>query len=140
MRSRHRPEACGEALTARDVLIESFRARERTALADLVAIAGGQSLCSLSRDGATVPAAKYHEGAVAALGEARRAVEAVVDGPDGEHAASAALLDVRARWRAQSRSIGRTGPSWTGYLTGGLDALQQMIDNDGGIDALDAQN
>jgi len=127
-------------LTARDVLIESFRARERTALADLVAIAGGQSLCSLSRDGATVPAAKYHEGAVAALGEARRAVEAVVDGPDGEHAASAALLDVRARWRAQSHSIGRTGPSWTGYLTGGLDALQQMIDNDGGIDALDAQN
>lgn len=127
-------------MTARDVLIESFRARERTALADLVAIAGGQSLCSLSRDGATVPAAKYHEGAVAALGESRRAVEAVVDGPDGEHAARAALLDVRARWRAQSRSIGRTGPSWTGYLTGGLDALQQMIDHDGGIDALDAQN
>jgi hypothetical protein len=127
-------------LTARDVLIESFRARERTALADLVAIMGGQSLCFLSRDGAPVPAAKYHEGAVAALGEARRAVEAVVDGPAGEDAARAALLDVRARWRAQSRSIGRTGPSWTGYLTGGLDALQQMIDHDGGIDALDAQN
>jgi hypothetical protein len=28
----------------------------------------------------------------------------------------------------------------TGHLTGGLVALQQLIDDDGGTDALDAQN
>lgn len=38
-----------------------------------MAVAGGLSLCSLSRQGATVPAAKYHEGTAAALAEARRA-------------------------------------------------------------------
>ena len=124
----------------RQVLIESFRSRERAALADLAAIAGGRSLCSISRQGAPVPAAKYHEGTVAALAEARRAIEAVADGHDGGKSARAVLLDVRARWLAQSRTRGRTGPDWTGYLAGGLDALEQMIDNDGGLDALDPRN
>ena len=131
---------CGEGLIARHILIESFRACERAALEDLDAIAGGRSLCSISRQGATVPAAKYHEGAAAALAEARRAIEALADGPDGAQSARAALLDVRARWQTQSRTRGRTGPDWTGYLAGGLDALEQMIDNDGGPDALDPRN
>jgi hypothetical protein len=131
----------------RQVLIESFRDRERAALKDLAAIAGGRSVCSISRQGASisrqgapVPEAKYHEGAAAALAEARRAIEAVADGHDGGQSARAALLDVRARWLAQSRTRGRTGPDWTRYLAGGLDALEQMIDDDGGLDALDPRN
>jgi hypothetical protein len=127
-------------LTAPQALVESVRARERAALADLVAVAGGQSLCSASRQGATVPAAKYCEGAAAALAEVRRAFEAVADGPDSTRSARAVLLDVRARWREQSRTMGRRGPDWAGYLTGGLDALEQMIDDDGGFDELDAQD
>ena len=127
-------------MTARKLLIETVRASEYEALADLVAVADGRSLCSLSREGATVPAAKYHEGAAAALAEVRRAIEGLDDGPDGAQSARDALLDVRARWRAQSRTRGRTGPDWTGYLTGGLDALEQMIDEDGGLDALDSRN
>ena len=107
-------------MIARHVLIESFRACERVALADLAAIAGGRSLCSISRQGAPVPAAKYYEGTAAALAEARRAIEALSDGPDGGQSARAALLEVRANWLAQSRTRGRTGPDWTGYPTGGL--------------------
>ena len=126
-------------LTVREVLIESFRTRERAALVDLGAAVGGRSLCALSREGTSVPAAKYHEGTAAALAEARRAVQTVPDGPGGSHVARAALLDVRARWRTQSRTIGRTGLDWTSYLTGGLDALEQMLDDDGGLDALDAR-
>jgi hypothetical protein len=80
---------------------------------------------------------KYYEGVAAALAEARRAIEALTNGPNGGQSARAALLDVRARWLAQSRTRGRTGPDWAGYLAGGLDALEQMIDNDGGPDALD---
>jgi hypothetical protein len=87
-----------------------------------------------------VPAAKYHEGTAAALAEARRAIEALSDGPDGGQSARAALLEVRARWLAQSRTRGRTGPDWTGYLAGGLDGLLQMIDDDGGLDGLDPRN
>src|SRR5665647_677155 len=129
-----------DGLTARQVLIESFRACERAALADLDAIAGRRSLCSLSREGATVPAAKYHEGAAAALAEARRAIEALAEGSGEAQSARAALRGVRTRWRTQSRTRGRMGPDWTGYLTGGLDALEQMIDDDGGLDALNARN
>jgi len=83
---------------------------------------------------------KYHEGAAAALAEARRAVEALAERPNGTRAARAALIDIRARWRTQARTRGRSGPDWTGYLVGGLDALEQMIDDDGGPDALTARN
>ena len=124
----------------RQALIESFRARERAALEDLDASAGGRSLCSFSRQGTPVPAAKYHEGEAAALAEARRAIQALENGPDCGQSARASLLDVRARWLAQSRTRGRTGPDWTDYLAGGLDALKQMIDNDGGLDELDSRN
>lgn len=127
-------------MTAPQALVESVRARERAVLADLVAIAGGQSLCSPSRQGATAPAAKYCEGAAAALAEVRRAVEAVADGPDIASSARAVVLDVRARWREQSHTMGRRGPDWAGYLTGGLDSLKQMIDDDGGFDEIDVQD
>lgn len=127
-------------MIARQVLIESFRARERAALEDLDAIVGGRSLCSLSRQGAPGPGAKYYEGAAAALAEARRAIEAFDDGTEGGQSARDALLDVRDRWRAQSRTRGRTGPDWTVYLTGGLAALEQMIHDDGGLEGLDSRN
>lgn len=142
---RHRPllltaGSRGDRLTATQTLVECVRARERAALADLVASAGGESLCSHSRQGAAVPAVKYCEGAAAALAEVRRAVEAVVDRPGGATSAYAPLPDVHARWRAQSHTMGHRGADWAGYLTGGLDALEQMIDDDGGCDELDAQD
>ena len=40
----------------------------------------------------------------------------------------------------QSGSFGRTGPAWTGHLTGGLDALDRTIDDDEGHGARDAQD
>jgi hypothetical protein len=140
---RHTPhvrviEGRGEAPTTQELFIESIRARERAALADLGAAAGGRSLCSLSRAGASVPTVKYDEGAVAALADARRAVQAAAYGPDGVRVARTSLLDVRAQWRAQSETVGRTGPAWAGYLAGGLDALDQIVDDDEGRGACDA--
>lgn len=133
---RHAPQAeviegRGEAPTTRELFIESIRTRERAALADLGAAAAGRSLCSLSRAGGSVPTVKYHEGTVAALADARRAVQAAADGPDGARAAQNCLLDVRGCWRAQSETFGRTGPAWAAYLTGGLDALDRMVDDEG---------
>jgi len=127
-------------LTAQQALLESLRVRELAALADLVASAGGESLCSHSRQGAAVPAVKYCEGAAAALAEVRRAVEAVADRPGGASSAFALLPDVHARWRAQSHTMGHRGADWASYLAGGLDALEKMIDDDGGCDELDAQD
>jgi len=64
----------------------------------------------------------------------------VAEGPDGADAARSALLDVRARWWARFRLTGRTGPSWIGYLAGGLDALEQLVDDGGGAGELDAED
>jgi hypothetical protein len=127
-------------MTPREVLIESVCVRERAALASLGAATGGVSLCSQSRAGTSVPAVKYHEGASSALAEARRAVKAVAEGPGAVLEACAVLREIRARWRAQSSAPGRAGPSWAGYLTGGLDALDQVVDDGEGCGAHDAQD
>jgi hypothetical protein len=121
--------------TARAAVIESCRAREGAALERLGVATAGRSLCSLSRAGDSVPAAKYHEGAVAALSEARRAV-ASIPGDVAADDVRAALLGVGARWRGESGTAGRSGPDWVGYLAGGIDALDQLIDDDEGRDVV----
>ena len=57
---------------------------------------------------------------------------------DGERPAGG-RYDCADRWPSPARG-GERAPDWTGYLAGGLDALEQMIDNDGGPDALDPRN
>ena len=122
-------------------LIESVRARELVALANLGAATGNRSLCSLARSGTSVPSAKYHEGAAAALAEARRAIKSIVADSDAAPRARAAILGIRARWQARLDAMGRAGPDWAGYLTGGLDALDQLIaDDDEGRGAHDARH
>lgn len=121
-------------------LRESLRAREREAQERLVAATGGQSLCALAPGRATrVPAVKYHEGSAAALADVRRAFRGPFQGPASDRAV---LLDVRARWKEQSLGPGRTGSSWIGYLAGGLNALDCLIDDveddDGQVGDLDA--
>ena len=124
----------------RQALLESIQTREDVTLVSLANAAGGQSICSLSRGPIPVPAVKYHEGAAAALAEARRAVRSVPDGPDAPAAVRSAILDICESWRAQSRSPGRSGPSWTGYLAGGVDVLEQMIEDYAGRREHDGQD
>ncbi|WP_407343312.1 hypothetical protein [Pengzhenrongella phosphoraccumulans] len=125
------------ATTARLTLLAVLRVREGAALDQLGRAAGDQSLCALSRSGMAAPAAKYHEGSAAALAEARRAVQRAGDSPDGAGALAEVIRDIRGRWLAQVGSAGRTGPDWSGYLTGGLDALEQidqlLDDENGGV-------
>lgn len=114
-------------VTEQTVVIESCRAGERVALERLSAASGGLSLCSLSRSGASVPAAKYHEGATAALAEARRTVASIPHDVADVATVRTALLGVSERWRSELGTAGRSGPDWAGYLAGGIDALDQVI-------------
>ena len=113
-------------LSSREALSASIRARESEALDRLAASTGGQSLCAHSKGG-PVPAAKYYEGMAAALAEARRAIRRLPDVPNDDGAGQRVLAGIRARWIAQTRAPGRTGPSWAGYLAGGLDALNELV-------------
>lgn len=58
---------CSPAQSPREALVATIRTRELAALQSLGVAAGGRALCSLSRAGTSVPAAKYHEGFAAAL-------------------------------------------------------------------------
>jgi hypothetical protein len=114
-------------LTSVEALNASISAREREALERLAAATGGQSLCALSRGTGPVPAVKYYEGMAAALAEARRAIRRLQDSPPQDGATSQVLRDLRDRWLTQSRGPGRTGPSWVGYLAGGVDASERLV-------------
>ena len=95
--------------------------REREALGCLTAAAGDRSLCAHSRDGLPWPAAKYHEGAVAALAEARRALGQASGDPD------AAVRAIRDSWAARRGSELASAASWSAYLDGGVDALDGLV-------------
>jgi hypothetical protein len=112
-------------LSSLEALSASISARESEALDRLAASTGGQSLCTLSRGG-PVPATKYYEGRAAALAEVRRAIRRLPDLPNDDGAGQLLVGDIRARWNAEASAPGRAGPSWAGYLAGGLDALSEL--------------
>lgn len=107
-----------------DVAVRVQTALDRAAAA-LDAAAGSSSLCSLSRSGVPMPGIKYPEGAWAALRDAQRAIRSGGD-PRGQVSA------VRDRWGADlaSREERASGPDWIAYLTGGVDALDGVLDPD----------
>lgn len=92
-----------------DAGLERILAAQAAALKALQSAAGGDSLCTLRRE--RVAAAKYHEGAVAALGAAARAVRRGDPLPDPDAWDPIAV----ARAGGDSR--------WHAYLLGGRDAL-----------------
>jgi hypothetical protein len=86
----------------------------------LLALAGNQSLCELSKAGAP-GGVKELEGRSAALRDARRALR----GADHREAAAAVAV-VADAWRAQLAADERRGPVWVRYRTGGLDELERL--------------
>lgn len=89
--------------------VERIAAARAEALDALTAAAAGDSLCTLARE--RLPAAKYHEGAVAALGDALRAERAGSPAPHADN------------WGAVFASRAASDTAWRAYLVGGRDAL-----------------
>lgn len=111
------PEAPGDP--PHDFL-ELVRARERAALAALVAATGETSLCALSRSGTSHPAVKFHEGAVSALADVRRTeTSQPTTGP------ADAIALARARWE-DNAALAERGRDWAAYYAGGVEALDLL--------------
>lgn len=103
-----------------DLRLARVRALEREALANLTAAAGADPLCGVGRTDAAAPA-KYQEGAVAALAQARRALAR--PGTD----ALAALRALEASWLERGRTRLADAPAWRAYLDGGAAALREAL-------------
>lgn len=89
--------------------IERLQSARDSALKALDSAAAGDSLCTLSRE--RLPAAKYHEGATAALGDALRAARRGDPPPDA------------ASWADWADPLAARDANWRAYITGGRDAL-----------------
>jgi hypothetical protein len=87
----------------------------------LDAAAGSSSLCTISRSGTPMPGIKYPEGAWVALRDVRRLLQA-----SGDLASS--ISEVRQRWQVDldHHANAESGQNWISYLTGGLDALDDL--------------
>jgi hypothetical protein len=104
-----------------DEFLELVLAREQGALAALADAAGDASLCALSRAGTPHPAAKFHEGAAAALAGVRRSLRrGTGTGP------SDAVATARRRWKDQNAALATRGRDWAAYYAGGVDALDRL--------------
>lgn len=87
------------------------------------ATAGGTA-CTLDRAGTTPYAAKYHEGEVAALGEAMRAMISA-----GPREAVPLVREARDRWAHRAVSLSASpAPAWRAYHEGGRDALAAFLE------------
>ena len=97
--------------------------RRRQAAERWSAATGGQPACRID-DESDPLVAKYHEGEVAALGEALRTVLA-----EGPRDALPVVRAARDRWahRAVSLAAAR-GPEWRAYDEGGRDALNAFLE------------
>lgn len=92
--------------------IERIAEARAAALGSLGRAAAGDSLCTLDRE--RMPAAKYHEGAVAALGDALRAGRRDLAAPSAE------------RWGEEWSARAEGDVAWRAYLAGGRDALRAL--------------
>ncbi|CAI9407045.1 hypothetical protein [Nocardioides sp. T2.26MG-1] len=110
-------------MTADPGLAERAAALRADAEAQLTALAGGASLCSIARSGAAFPGGKYQEGRASAaatlLRELRRGLEE-----------AEALDAARSRWLAVAPERLRAAPDWRAYGEGGDDALAELAGPD----------
>ncbi len=95
---------------------ERVRAEAAAVLTDLAA---GSSMCAIARSGRSFPAAKYHEGRLAAGTAVRRALQ---DQPEPSEALAAA----RERWVRTSPTLLRSTPDGQAYGAGGDDVLEEL--------------
>ncbi len=105
-----------------DELLALVRDRERAALEALTQATGNTSLCALSRSGTPHPAAKFHEGAVAALADVRRTVARQPGTSPTD-----ALAVARVAWESNAALAAR-GRDWAAYYAGGVEALDLLAE------------
>lgn len=84
---------------------------------------GEERSCDLSRNGRSHPAAKSHEGRVAALGELLRVIADDV----GPVTLACQAAGVKARWVAQARTRARRDADWEAYHASGIRAMDEVV-------------
>lgn len=94
------------------------------AVAVLGDLAAGSSMCAIARSGRSFPAAKYHEGRLAAGTAVRRALR---EQPEP----GAALALARERWTRTSPRLLRSSADGRAYGAGGDDALAELAERAG---------
>ena len=101
-----------------DPLIE----RRTVAEAELLALAGGESLCTISRSVGPVDGAKHAEGRLVALTEVGRSVGS---GANLREATTSAL----DTWRTHLDLVRDhdRGSGWIAYRAGGVDELEALL-------------
>lgn len=100
-------------------LAERAAALRADAEAQLTALAGGSSLCSIARSGAAFPGGKYQEGRAYAAATVLRELRSGLEGAE-------ALDAARRRWLAVAPERLRGAPDWRAYGEGGDDALSEL--------------
>lgn len=107
---------------AADAARTTVLAARRHATEEWTRLLGAASACTLAKDGKPHPAAKFHEGAVAALGDLARRLGEETD-PAG---AADAAAEIGAAWAGKVMPAGPRAGDWDAYRAGGIQALTDV--------------
>jgi hypothetical protein len=101
-------------------LLTDVEQRRSAALQRLAAVAGDTAVCAVTKSGQAFPAAKFHEGAVAALGEVRRSLR--LSGGEAGPVVGAVLEE----WLDRESVAADRGADWRAYTAGGVEELRLL--------------
>ena len=106
------------------VTLDEVEARLTRVTRELTAVAGGASLCVISRAGGSVDGAKHLESRMAVLSELKRSARRQPEAP-----LAAVAVPIARQWRADlERQLERdAGGGWVAYRAGGVDELDELI-------------
>jgi hypothetical protein len=83
---------------------------------------GDSTACALTKSGRSFPAAKFHEGRVAAVGELLRSLR---DDPSPNRISELAAT-LGESWERRPQPRTDAGGEWASYRAGGLEALREL--------------
>lgn len=97
--------------------------RRRIMIAEeLSLLLGSTTACAIAKDGRSYPAAKFHEGRIAALGELLRRVDAA----STEAQITDAAAQLRADWEGRPMPGAGESREWQSYRAGGMQSLGEF--------------
>jgi len=101
-------------------LLTDVDQRRSAALQRLAAVTGDAGVCAVTKSGQAFPAAKFHEGAVAALGEVRRSLHRAGGQP------TSIVGAVLGEWLDRQSVAAERGVDWRAYTSGGVEELRLL--------------
>ncbi|MGW9629866.1 hypothetical protein ACWGST_04125 [Agromyces sp. NPDC055520] len=118
--------ATKQEMTSEVIDRTEMKRRRLAAAEEMSMLLGDTTACAIAKDGRSYPAAKFHEGRIAGLGELLRRVDA----ESTEEQITDAAARLRTDWERRPMPGAGESREWQSYRAGGVQALGEFAVSD----------